>query len=496
MSSTQILTKLEKERLKQSEMKKYAQVSLYDEPPTADVSLENFESFALDRIRMLTSIENWIASGKKQDEIVQLITEKERQLDLLARNEKDEVSHFALRLAFCRTESLRRQFLLSETMLFKARFQQMQSEQKAKFIKNELGYKNIEREEFDEIAGDLKTVVWQTRQTKEVKAQNANEKHNRKFYYKVQFEKVHGLVKSREVLVKKGNAFVHESQVDAIVMTEFRAKLLKNLGLAAKRWNTFVESEERARLVPIINSLRTKELARQDYANGGSNGATGGPGSGGIVLNKDLKNLADASFPLCAKNLFTALKGDHHLRHEGRRQLQLFLKGIGLPLEEAMVFFKTEFTKKPGCTSEKFEKDYGYGVRHSYGKEGKRVDYTPHSCMKCIAANPGKGEYHGCPFKTFSEDALSTALLQMKIEPAKVSTIVKKAKDKHYQVACSDVFEALHDGKFIEDGLQHPNQYYEESRKILQPKLDKNENDAPVMMDTDLKKPSVAAIPV
>ena len=161
-----------------------------------------------------------------------------------------------------------------------------------------------------------------------------------------------------------------------------------------------------------------------------------------------------------------------------------------------MVFFKTEFTKKPGCTSEKFEKDYGYGVRHSYGKEGKRVDYTPHSCMKCIAANPGKGEYHGCPFKTFSEDALSTALLQMKIEPAKVSTIVKKAKDKHYQVACSDVFEALHDGKFIEDGLQHPNQYYEESRKILQPKLDKNENDAPVMMDTDLKKPSVAAIPV
>ena len=139
MSSTQILTKLEKERLKQSEMKKYAQVSLYDEPPTADVSLENFESFALDRIRMLTSIENWIASGKKQDEIVQLITEKERQLDLLARNEKDEVSHFALRLAFCRTESLRRQFLLSETMLFKARFQQMQSEQKRNSLRTNSG---------------------------------------------------------------------------------------------------------------------------------------------------------------------------------------------------------------------------------------------------------------------------------------------------------------------------------------------------------------------
>jgi DNA primase large subunit len=58
----------------------------------------------------------------------------------------------------------------------------------------------------------------------------------------------------------------------------------------------------------------------------------------------------------------------------------------------------------------------------------------------------------------------------MKIEPSKVTDIVKKAKNKHYQLACSDVFEAVHGGEFIDGGLHHPNQYYEQSRKVLNPK--------------------------
>ena len=35
---------------------------------------------------------------------------------------KDHVSHFVLRLAYCRTEELRRWFLTHESELFKARF--------------------------------------------------------------------------------------------------------------------------------------------------------------------------------------------------------------------------------------------------------------------------------------------------------------------------------------------------------------------------------------
>lgn len=46
------------------------------------------------------------------------------------------------------------------------------------------------------------------------------------------------------------------------------------------------------------------------------------------------------------KRLHVNLRSEHHLKHQARQQYGLFLKGAGLSLEEALVFWKSEFTKK------------------------------------------------------------------------------------------------------------------------------------------------------
>ncbi len=44
-------------------------------------------------------------------------------------------------------------------------------------------------------------------------------------------------------------------------------------------------------------------------------------------------------------HLHQSIKTNHHAKHWGRQQYGLFIKGIGLSLDEAIKFWKKEFTK-------------------------------------------------------------------------------------------------------------------------------------------------------
>ena len=128
--------------------------------------------------------------------------------------------------------------------------------------------------------------------------------------------------------------------------------------------------------------------------------------------------LASESFPMCMRHSHEHIVEHHHIKHGGRMQYGLFLKGIGLSLEEALLFWRTEFGKTMGM--DKFEKTYSYNIRHNYGKEGKRTDYTPYSCMKIIMSNtPGTGDAHGCPFRHFDQDGLKLRMMQWKVNRAR-----------------------------------------------------------------------------
>ena len=76
----------------------------------------------------------------------------------------------------------------------------------------------------------------------------------------------------------------------------------------------------------------------------------------------------------------------------------LLVDRLGMDLEDATRFWEAMFTKI--MSHDDFQKKYAYNVRHMYGKEGARKNYTPYSCMKIIkAAAPEAGAHHGCPYK-------------------------------------------------------------------------------------------------
>ena len=74
---------------------------------------------------------------------------------------------------------------------------------------------------------------------------------------------------------------------------------------------------------------------------------------------------------MCMRSMQTALEKTHHLKYKARLQYGLFLKGIGLSMDDAIRFFRGEFTQSH-IDADKFDKEYTYGIRYNYGKEGKQ----------------------------------------------------------------------------------------------------------------------------
>ncbi|KAH9708130.1 DNA primase large subunit [Citrus sinensis] len=381
---------------------------LYRYAPQLEVRLEDFEVFAMDRLRVLKGISDALARGKRPEEMENLVRDlwkaNMRHPEASEEVNKDIISHFVLRLVYCRTEDLRKWFLSMETALYRYRFLLRSSEAKrALMAEFDLPCKAISRTEFE-----------------------------------VPFEEVPELVAGRRVYIHKGHAYVAMHQVVSLVVTQFRSNLSKALILTNRKWTSTIREQERDRLTPIVEALSMSYLG-PDYSQ---------PKEFGEISIKDLDQLARSSFPLCMRHLFD--------------------KGVGLRMEDALAFWKAEFSQKVGA--ERFDKEYAYSIRHNYGKEGKRTDYTPYSCQKIISLTPGVGDHHGCPYRHFSEENLSAALGRMGVGSRAMEDVLDKVRNRHYQLACTLTFEAVH-GSSCDAGINHPNQYFSDSHKILQPKV-------------------------
>ncbi|XP_066036645.1 DNA primase large subunit isoform X2 [Chamaea fasciata] len=308
-------------------------LQFYLEPPTESISLVEFESFAVDRLKLLKVVENLGVSFVRGTDAYKSKLEGElRKLkfpyralaedDYEARR-KDHISHFILRLAYCQSEDLRRWFLQQEMDLFRYRFNELSGGLMQKFLEHvNLSFEAIGEDLKNELADEL-SVSTPGFSLSKVKEQ---------MFYKVGLADAVDLFRARRVYIKDGFAYVPFKEIDVIVLNIYRTKLSKALALTARSLPS-IQSDER--LQPLLNHL-SHSYVGPDYSVQKNTGK--------ISLDQ-IDALSVKSFPLCMRQLHRALRDSHHLRHGGRMQYGLFLKGIGLTLEQALEFWKKEFIR-------------------------------------------------------------------------------------------------------------------------------------------------------
>ncbi|KAJ3513653.1 hypothetical protein NLJ89_g2833 [Agrocybe chaxingu] len=353
-------------------------------------------------------------------------------------------------LAFCRSEDLRRRFVKAETTLFKVRYDDDMGKDRDAFLDSrDFNWTSVGPEE----QRQYKTEFEAAYPVSKPEPDRPSEK-----YYKVKWTRVPDLVERRKVFLKGGWAYVPSREQSSIVFQEYETHLERALEITAR---LLPRLDEDTRLLPILNNLSQGFLAGVSSEWSNALGST----NTDEIRAEMIDDMAKKHFPLCMRTLHESLQRDNHLKHFGRLQYGLFLKVVlGLSVEEAVTFWRKSFSR---ITDDKFNKEYKYNIRHSYGLEGKRANYPAKSCLQILTGGPSE---YGCPYRTFSPENLQAALLssysQQGLRSADLPEIMAAVKSSHFHVACTRVFEITHsasvkkgDGVGGGESVTHPNQY-------------------------------------
>lgn len=218
---------------------------LYKTPPDGEISLSEFEALAFERVQVLRILEQTTQMGHKlystewRAAVLSYLRKQNlrRYVRLIESTgcstadaeshvrREDYISHFILRLAYCRSQDLRNWFVSRELELFKMRFHNLSTDGVKLFMKaNHLDYTPISNEEKNEIKSGL---LQSTFGYSHVAIENSD-------FYKVRFTEVLDLLRNMSVYVCKGYAYVPTSELVSCVMSWYRSHL--NAALAVSTY--------------------------------------------------------------------------------------------------------------------------------------------------------------------------------------------------------------------------------------------------------------------
>ncbi len=214
-------------------------LNFYATPPTADITLEEFEQWAIDRLRILAELEACSFRNKSLtdtaihmkpllDKYLPLDSNSSASTQLFAQRQKDHYSHFILRLAFASTKELRQRFTRVETQLFRLRFSADDPRERTAFIEGlSLDWEPVSDEEKREFSSELMATVTATYGKK------AYQPIDDETFRKVDWMRVPDLVESRKVFLRAGKAYVPSKEQQSLVLTEFVERLERALEVSA-----------------------------------------------------------------------------------------------------------------------------------------------------------------------------------------------------------------------------------------------------------------------
>ena len=261
--------------------------------------------------------------------------------------EADNVAHFMLRIAYCRSDEHRRWLVTQETRLFRhvllAHTEKNQFQMSKLLKEKSLDYEEVSEDEWEDlkfkIAFDLINTLDKTKYEDRLKKFAAERDPDAKEGYRVEIEKMkiendklrkqyfkfsilHGLalVGKRKWFVNKGYIYLHQSQLFTIIAEEFRRELTEVLQFTFRHLPVIAKDQ---RLNELMKYVSRREILDFDYDE-----------KQNVTGKINLSNIdffaKSVHYPPWMKVLHEKLTDDSHLKHYGRLQYGLFLKGTGL----------------------------------------------------------------------------------------------------------------------------------------------------------------------
>ncbi|CEM08113.1 unnamed protein product [Vitrella brassicaformis CCMP3155] len=480
-------------------------ISLYREFPDITLPVRDFKDYAIARLKVLKDIERIYSLDatdldasddadmsnygqmvrQREDKVMKSLYEHglavedpNGPLSTERAKECDEHSHFTLRLAFCESSEKQNWFVSQEVHMLKAKLGSSSAVTANFLLREGIRYHSME---WNDIPDGLRLDIYDV---------SPGKKDQR--FYQVPWEAAASLVARRKVVLRRGVAFVAEEDLKTIIANRYRQFLLAQLK-CLQNSRHIVEVHNDPRFGSFVKNLKNIYL--------GPDPSAFSPEEQHVerLTPHNIDKVVPRSFPPCMRRLMEGLRSERHLKHWGRLQIWLFLKGAGMSMEEELSYFKQNMTLKATA----FDKEHAYHIKHIYGKVGHMKSKPPYGCAKLMSGdappNPGPGDYHGCPFKHFDPGPLSQLMRRYNVPDGSTKKILDLVKGHHYQLGCVEYFRATHPDSAADGVGNHPNAFYTESCKYWGAKSGdgkvKKEEGGPADMDVDQEGASSSSAP-